>query len=110
MASGFVVAFALYLESHLCAPLQRIEVRTKTLRSNDCAAVRRRRKATLEERSPPLPGQELRTLGSRMRKLIAFVGLLGVIYALALQHGVFNRAAAPSLSEAQAQPSQQAPP
>jgi uncharacterized protein DUF3465 len=38
-----------------------------------------------------------------MRKLIAFVGLLGVIYALALQHGVFDRAAAPIASEAQAQ-------
>jgi hypothetical protein len=37
-----------------------------------------------------------------MRKLIAFVGLLGVIYALALQHGLFDRAAAPTLSEAQA--------
>jgi hypothetical protein len=41
-----------------------------------------------------------------MRKLIAFVGLLGVIYALALQHGVFERAAAPTQSEAQAQASQ----
>src|SRR6185369_10667637 len=78
--------------------------------SNDCAAARRRRKATLEERSPPLPGQELRKLESRMRKLIAFVGLLGVIYALALQHGVLNRGAAPSLAEAQAQPSEQAAP
>jgi hypothetical protein len=39
-----------------------------------------------------------------MRKLIAFLGLLGVIYALALQHGVFNRAAAPSVAEAQAAP------
>jgi hypothetical protein len=29
-----------------------------------------------------------------MRKLIAFVGLLGVVYALALQHGVFERASA----------------
>lgn len=38
-----------------------------------------------------------------MRKLIAFVGLLGVIYALALQHGVFDRAAAPSPSDAVAQ-------
>jgi hypothetical protein len=37
-----------------------------------------------------------------MRKLIAFVGLLGVIYALALQHGVFERTAAPTQSEAQA--------
>jgi hypothetical protein len=40
-----------------------------------------------------------------MRKLIAFVGLLGVIYALALQHGAFDRAAAPTQSEAQASPS-----
>jgi len=31
------------------------------------------------------------TLASPMRKLIAFVGLLGVIYALALQHGAFDR-------------------
>jgi hypothetical protein len=45
-----------------------------------------------------------------MRKLIAFVGLLGVIYALALQHGVLNRAAAPSLPEAQAQAIEPAPP
>jgi hypothetical protein len=29
-----------------------------------------------------------------MRKVIAFVGLLGVIYALALQHGLFDRASA----------------
>ena len=29
-----------------------------------------------------------------MRKLFAFLGLLGVIYALALQHGVFDHAAA----------------
>jgi Protein of unknown function (DUF3465) len=39
-----------------------------------------------------------------MRKLIAFVGLLGVIYALALQHGAFDRAAAPTQAEAQASP------
>jgi len=39
-----------------------------------------------------------------MRKLIAFVGLLGVIYALALQHGVFDRAAVPSPSEDEASP------
>jgi hypothetical protein len=45
-----------------------------------------------------------------MRKLIAFLGLLGVIYALALQHGVFNRAAAPSVSEAQARTAPQAAP
>ena len=38
----------------------------------------------------------------RMRKLIAFLGLLGVIYALALQHGAFDRAAAPPLPVAQA--------
>jgi hypothetical protein len=38
-----------------------------------------------------------------MRKLIAFVGLLGVIYALALQHGVFDRAATPIAAEALAQ-------
>ena len=48
----------------------------------------------------------MRTLASRMRKLIAFVGLLGVIYALALQHGAFDRAAAPGPSEALAQASQ----
>jgi hypothetical protein len=33
-----------------------------------------------------------------MRKLIAFVGLLGVIYALALQHGAFDRGVAPTES------------
>jgi hypothetical protein len=27
-----------------------------------------------------------------LRKVVAFIGLLGVIYALALQHGVFDRA------------------
>jgi hypothetical protein len=26
-----------------------------------------------------------------LRKVVAFIGLLGVIYALALQHGVFDR-------------------
>lgn len=31
-----------------------------------------------------------------LRKLVAFIGLLGVIYALALQHGVFDRADAAS--------------
>jgi hypothetical protein len=35
-----------------------------------------------------------------MRKLIAFVGLLGVIYALALQHGAFNRATVPESAAA----------
>lgn len=39
-----------------------------------------------------------------MRKLIAFVGLLGVICALALQHGVFDRAALPNPAEAKASP------
>lgn len=33
-----------------------------------------------------------------MRKVIAFVGLLGVVYALALQHGFFDRAAAPAIA------------
>jgi hypothetical protein len=42
-----------------------------------------------------------------MRKLIAFVGLLGVIYALALQHGLLDRTAAPTPSEAQAGQSSQ---
>jgi hypothetical protein len=31
-----------------------------------------------------------------LRKVVAFIGLLGVIYALALQHGVFDRADAAS--------------
>jgi hypothetical protein len=35
-----------------------------------------------------------------MRKIIAFVGLLGVIYALALQHGVFQASAPPQPAEA----------
>jgi len=35
-----------------------------------------------------------------LKKLIAFLGLLGVIYALALQHGVFDRAAAHTLADA----------
>jgi hypothetical protein len=40
-------------------------------------------------------GAELRTLAAPMRKLIAFVALLGVVYALALQHGAFDRGARP---------------
>jgi Protein of unknown function (DUF3465) len=39
-----------------------------------------------------------------MRKLIAFVGLLGVIYALALQHGVFDRGAQSAESAVAASP------
>lgn len=39
-----------------------------------------------------------------MRKLVAFVGLLAVIYALALQHGVFDHV--PELGEAYAAGSQ----
>jgi len=41
-----------------------------------------------------------------LRKVIAFIGLLGVISALAWQHGLFDRAdaAAPAPPEAQAQP------
>jgi len=42
-----------------------------------------------------------------LRKVVAFIGLLGVIYALALQHGVFDRADAASpatQAEAPAQP------
>ena len=31
-----------------------------------------------------------------LRKVVAFIGLLGVMYALALQHGVFDRANAAS--------------
>jgi hypothetical protein len=31
-----------------------------------------------------------------LRKVFAFIGLLGVIYALALQHGVFDHAATPT--------------
>jgi hypothetical protein len=42
------------------------------------------------------------TLAPPMRKVIAFVGLLGVIYALALQHGAFDRAAALTESAATA--------
>ncbi len=37
-----------------------------------------------------------------MRKLFAFVGLLGVIYALGLQHGAFHRPAALAQAEAEA--------
>ena len=37
-----------------------------------------------------------------LRKLFAFLGLLGVIYALALQHGVFDHAAAHTALEATA--------
>ena len=44
-----------------------------------------------------------------LRKVVAFIGLLGVIYALALQHGLFDRAdAAPALPQADA-PAQPAP-
>src|SRR5215813_4229089 len=35
-----------------------------------------------------------------MRKFVAFVGLLGVVYALALQHGAFERLSAPAESVA----------
>jgi hypothetical protein len=31
-----------------------------------------------------------------LRKIVAFIGLLGVIYALALQHGLFDHAATPT--------------
>jgi hypothetical protein len=38
-----------------------------------------------------------------LRKVVAFIGLLGVIYALAVQHGLFDRAdAAASLPQAAA--------
>ena len=38
-----------------------------------------------------------------LRKVVAFIGLLGVIYALALQHGLFDRAdAATSVPQAEA--------
>jgi hypothetical protein len=38
-----------------------------------------------------------------LRKVVAFIGLLGVIYALALQHGLFDRAnaAAPGPGKAE---------
>jgi len=42
-----------------------------------------------------------------LRKVVAFIGLLGVIYALALQHGMFDRANAaspPAQAEAPVQP------
>ena len=42
-----------------------------------------------------------------LRKVVAFLGLLGVIYALALQHGLFDRADAATTvpqAEAPAQP------
>src|ERR1700761_629984 len=39
-----------------------------------------------------------------MRKLIAFVGLLAVIYALALQHGLFDHAAGATESAVAASP------
>jgi len=38
-----------------------------------------------------------------LRKVVAFIGLLGVIYALALQHGVFDRADAVARDDAPAQ-------
>jgi hypothetical protein len=38
-----------------------------------------------------------------LRKVVAFIGLLGVLYALALQHGLFDRAdAASALPQADA--------
>jgi hypothetical protein len=40
-----------------------------------------------------------------LRKVVAFIGLLGVIYALARQHGLFDRAdAATPVPQAQAAP------
>jgi len=38
-----------------------------------------------------------------MRKLLAFLGLVGVICALAAQHGVFDRVEPPAIAEASAQ-------
>jgi hypothetical protein len=46
-----------------------------------------------------------------LRKVVAFIGLLGVIYALALQHGLFDRANAATpvaQAEAPAQPAAKA--
>jgi hypothetical protein len=54
--------------------------------------------ATLEEQSARRAGGQLRRLPDRMRKFVAFLGLLGVIYALALQHGAFDHAVAPTES------------
>jgi hypothetical protein len=48
-----------------------------------------------------------------LRKVVAFIGLLGVIYALAVQHGVFDRANAATpeaQAEAPAQPVAKAEP
>ena len=39
-----------------------------------------------------------------MKKLIAFVGLLGVVYLLALQHGAFERTVVPGEAQAAASP------
>jgi Protein of unknown function (DUF3465) len=57
-------------------------------------SVQRLLTATLEERSLPHSSGRLRRLAAPMRKFVAFIGLLGVIYALALQHGAFDHPAA----------------
>ena len=44
------------------------------------------------------PQQRLAYTAAPMRKVIAFVGLLGVVYALAVQHGAFDHAAEPAVA------------
>jgi hypothetical protein len=44
-----------------------------------------------------------------LRKVVAFIGLLGVIYALALQHGLFDRANASTSVPQEQAPAQPAP-
>src|SRR5262245_51133262 len=65
-------------------------------------SVQRLLTATLEERTSPRAPGRLRKIAVPMRKFVAFIGLLGVIYALAVQHGAFDHAVAPTQSAAAA--------
>jgi hypothetical protein len=44
------------------------------------------------------PQQVLAYTAAPMRKVIAFLGLLGIVYTLALQHGAFDHAAEPAVA------------
>ncbi len=65
-------------------------------------SVQRLLTATLEGHSPRSARRQSRKLADSMRKFVAFLGLLAVIYALALQHGAFDHAIAPTQSAAAA--------
>jgi Protein of unknown function (DUF3465) len=53
--------------------------------------------ANAPDRVRPRPGSRV-AYHSAMKKILAFIGLLGVLYALAVQHGVFDRTGGPGAS------------